>query len=173
MMSADEPVAVKPGAMSLATEWPVPSLQNRESVVAGRVWMRRPEAGGRKIPEDVQQRTEQRIRRYAEKHFKGKYTRLAIRFRGQFSYIDAYTEPCVPPGWPPKGCHETRKQLLERLRNTACHLCRLRYFGDEERWGFAFFAYSSEKYELSILPSGEFYGTPEEAMAAAGGAYLG
>jgi len=137
-----------------------------------RVWVRHPNAGGVKVPPAVRQRTEQRIRRYAEKHFAGEYTRLEIRFRAQFCYIDAYTEPSVPKGWPPKGWHETRKQHIERLRNTPTHLCRLRYFGDEERWGFAFFAYSSQKYELSMLPSGEFFGTPEDAFATAAGLYL-
>jgi hypothetical protein len=141
--------------------------------MARQVWMRHPDAGGVKVPPAVQRRTEQRIRRYAEKHFAGEYTRLEIRFRAQFCYIDAYTEPSVPKGWPPKGWHETRKQHIERLRNTPTHLCRLRYFGDEERWGFAFFAYSSEKYELSMLPSGEFFGTPEDAFATAAGLYLG
>ena len=140
--------------------------------MARKVWMRSPNAGGRKIPEDVQHRTQQRIQRYASKHFKGKYTRLEIRFRGQFCYIDAYTEPSLPRDWPPKDWHETRQQYIDRLRKTPTHLCRLRFFGDEERWGFAFYAYSSEKYELSILPSGDFYGTPEEAMEAAGGSYL-
>ena len=93
--------------------------------------------------------------------------------RAQFCYIDAYTEPCVADDWPPKGWHETREQHVERLRNTPIHLCRLRYFGDEERWAFAFFAYSSEKYELSILPCGDFYGSPEDAFATAAGLYLG
>ena len=65
-----------------------------------RVWVRHPNAGGVKVPPAVRQRTEQRIRRYAEKHFAGEYTRLEIRFRAQFCYIDAYTEPSVPKGWP-------------------------------------------------------------------------
>jgi len=52
-------------------------------------------------------------------------------------------------------------------------LCRLRYFGDEERWAFAFFAYSSKNYEVSMLPSGDFYGSPEDASVTAGGLYLG
>jgi hypothetical protein len=134
--------------------------------------MRSPDAGGRKIPEDVQRRTEQRIQRYAAKHFKGQYTRLDIRGRGQFCYIDAFTEPSVPHDWPPEDWHETRRQHIDRLRKTPTHLCRLRFFGNEDQWGFAFFAYSSMKYELSILPSGDFYGTPEEAMAAAGSSYL-
>ena len=34
-------------------------------------------------------------------------------------------------------------------------------------WGFAFYAYSSEKYELSVFPDGSFTGTPEDAFAAA------
>jgi hypothetical protein len=52
---------------------------------------------------------------------------------------------------------------MERLRNTPIHLCRLRYRGDEEHWGFAFFAYSSEKYERSVFPSGQFFGQPRSA----------
>ncbi|HEY3079142.1 MAG TPA: hypothetical protein VGM69_04485 [Chloroflexota bacterium] len=53
---------------------------------------------------------------------------------------------------------------MERLRNTPTHLCRLRYFGDEERWGFAFYTYSNERYELAVFPSGEFLGPPEDAF---------
>ena len=33
--------------------------------------------------------TEERVRRYAEKHYAGRYTRLDIHFRGHFCYIDA------------------------------------------------------------------------------------
>jgi hypothetical protein len=118
-------------------------------------------------------RTEQRIRRYAEEHFAGRYTRLDIRFRGQFCYIDAYTEPEPPgPNWPPPDWPESREEMMERLRNTTTHLCRLRYFGDEERWGFAFYAYSSERYELSVFPSDEFLGPPEEAFQVSAEAYL-
>jgi hypothetical protein len=81
-----------------------------------------------------------RITRHAEQHVAGRYTRLAIRFRGQFCYVDAFTEPEPPtPDWPPPGWPETREEYTERLRNTPTHLCRLRYFGDEERWGFAFY----------------------------------
>ncbi len=84
-----------------------------------------------------------------------------------------HTEPAPPPaGWPPADWPETREEHLERLRNTPTHLCRLRYFGDQERWGFAFYTYSGERYELSVFPSGEFLGPPEEAFQVAAGAYL-
>ena len=43
---------------------------------------------------------------------------------------------------------------------------------DEERWGFAFYTYSNEKYELSVFPSGDFRGTPEEAFDTAAQLYL-
>ena len=137
-----------------------------------RVWMRDPDAGGVKIPDAVKRRATQRIRRYAEQHFAGSFTRLEIRFRGKSCYVDAYTEPEASPDWPPPDWPESREEYLERLRNTPTHLCRLRYFGDEERWGFAFYTYSNERYELSIFPSGDFYGTPEEAFDTAASVYL-
>lgn len=136
-------------------------------------WVFDPDHGGKRIPEAVKGRTTTRLQRAAEEGFAGRYTRLDIRFRGQFCYVDAYTEPDPPgPNWPPADWPETREEYLARLRATPTHLCRLRFFGDEERWGFAFYTYSNEKYELSIFPSGEFLGPPEEALRAAAGAYL-
>jgi len=136
-------------------------------------WVFDPNSGGTKIPEAVKTRSETRLRRYAETHFAGRYTRLDFRFRGQFCYIDAYTEPAPPgPNWPPAGWPESQEEYLERLRNTPTHLCRLRYFGNEERWGFAFYTYSHERYELSVFPSGEFLGPPEEALRVSADLYL-
>ena len=123
-----------------------------------------------KIPERVQQRTRQRILADAEQHYAGKYTRLDVRFRGQFCYIDAYTaytEPHVPPDFPLPNWPESRQEHLERLRNTPTHLCRLRYFGDEERWNMAFYTYSHETYEPCFFDTGSDHGTPEEAFETA------
>jgi len=136
-------------------------------------WMVDPDSGGVKITEPVKRRTEASIRQVAEAEFAGRYTRLDIRFRGVFCYIDAYTEPePLADGWPPPDWPETREQYLERLRNTPTHLCRLRYFGADDRWSFGFYAYSSDRYELSMLPSGEFFGTAEEAFRVAAELYL-
>jgi hypothetical protein len=126
-----------------------------------------------KINDAVKMRTEKRIRRYAETHFVGRYTRLDIRFRGHFCYVDAYTEPELPdPDWPPPDWPESREEYLERLRGLPIHLFRLDYLGDEERWGFAFYTYAHEKYEKSFLPTGNFLGTPEEAFHTVAGLYL-
>jgi len=135
------------------------------------VWLFDPNSGGTKIPPAVQADVEQRIRAIAEKEFKGKYTRLEIRFRNQFCYIDAYTEPFVSDGWPPADFPETREQFIERLRNTPTHLCRLRYFGSD-KWGFAFYTYSHEKYELSTYDDGQFVGKPEDAFLISANVYL-
>ena len=136
-------------------------------------WVFDPDHGGVKVPEAVKRRTTERISRYAQAHFAGRYTRLEIRFRGQFCYIDAYKEPEPQgPDWPPPDWGESREEYQERLRNTPTHLCRLRYFGNEEGWGFAFYTYSNNRYELSILPSGEFLGPPEEAFQVSASVYL-
>ena len=127
-------------------------------------WVFDPDSGGVKIPEAVKRRTEARIQRFAAENYAGKFTRLDIRFRSQFCYIDAYTEPHVHEGWPPPDWPEPREQYIERLRNTPTHLCRLRYFGREDGWGFAFYTYSHEKYELAMFDSGDFFGTPEDAF---------
>jgi hypothetical protein len=125
-----------------------------------------------KIPEHVKRDVQARIEAVAEKHLKGKYTRLGIRFKGEFCYIDAYLEPPKPTkGWPPKDWPETTDAYLERLRNTPLHLCRLRYFS-HDRWGYAFYLYSHEKYEVTYFPNGEFVGKPEEAFLEAARLYL-
>jgi hypothetical protein len=141
--------------------------------MSAKQWIFDPNSGGKKIPEAVQRRTEERIRTYAGAHFAGHYTRLDVRFRGQFCYIDAYQEPePLSPNWPPADWPETREEYAERLRNTPTHLCRLRYFGDEEKWGFAFYSYGGDRYELSVFPSGEFFGPPEEAFQVSADVYL-
>ena len=138
-----------------------------------RRWVFDPDSGGKLITEPVKQRTRARIERYAAEHFAGRYTRLDVRFRGVFCYVNAYTEPePLGPNWPPADWLETREQYLERLRSTPTHLCRLRFFGDEERWGFAFYTYSNERYQLAAFPSGEFFGTPEDAFHVSADVYL-
>ena len=132
-----------------------------------RTWVSDPHSGGLKIPKKIQEHTKQRILAYAEANYSGQYTRLDIRFRSQFCYIDAYIEPYVADDFPPPGFPETREEYIERLSNNPIHLCRLRYFGNEDSWSFAFYTYSNEKYEPCVLNNGSFYGTPEEAFEAA------
>jgi hypothetical protein len=134
-------------------------------------WVFDPALGGMKIPPAVQTDIQKRIQNVAEKQFQGRYTRLDIRFRGQFCYIDAYVESKMNENWPPPDWPETREEYLERMRKTPVHLCRLRYFGNDE-WGFAFFTYSNEKYELSVFPDGQFIGKPEDAFILSANLYL-
>lgn len=129
-------------------------------------WVFDPDSGGKKIPEIVKRDIERRIHAVAIEQFSGRYKRLEICFRSQFCYIDAYTEPPISENLP-----ETREEYLERMRNTHLHHWRLRYFGNDE-WGFPFYTYSNEKYELSVFPNGQFIGTPEEAFFTSAMVYL-
>ena len=127
-----------------------------------RTWVYSLHTGGTSVPPAIKTRIEQRILDYAAKHYAGKFTRIDVRFRGALCYIDAYTEPGVPPEAGTL-TGETPEQWTERLRNTPLHLCRIRYFGNEDRWTFAWYEYSHEKYEPSVLITGDDHGTPEEA----------
>jgi hypothetical protein len=130
-------------------------------------WVYDPHSGGVKIPPAVRQRTEKRILAYANQHYAGKFIRLGIRFHGTLCYIDAFVEPPEPTEALLRLRGETREQFLETMRNAPLHLCRLRYFGNEDRWSMAFYTYSHEKYEPCVFDTGKDHGTPEEAFETA------
>ena len=132
-----------------------------------KTWVYNPHVGGRSIPQGIRERTRNRIVAHAEKHYAGRYIRIDVRFRGALCYIDAYMEPHVPRRFDTKLYGESRQEHIERLRNIPTYLCRLRYFGDEDRWSMAFFTYSHEKYEPCIFDTGHDHGTPEEAFDTA------
>jgi hypothetical protein len=135
-----------------------------------KVWMPPdPNEGGVRIPELVKERVRRRVEAFAAKHYAGKYSRLDFRFRGHFCYIDAYQEP--EPGSYPEYLRgrESEEEYYERTRQIPIHLCRLRYFGHEDRWSMAFYKYSDEKYELSVFNTFSFWGTPEEGFDTAAG----
>jgi hypothetical protein len=71
-------------------------------------------------------------------------TRLHVRHRGAFAYAEA--------------------ELADGER---VKLMRLRYTGTASRWGFALYYASSDRYEDSLLPTGGFAGTPEDALDCA------
>jgi len=72
-----------------------------------------------------------------------------VRYHGAFAYIEG--------------------QLTD---GTVLPLCRLRYGGYANQWGFAIYLASKDGYEDSILPSGYPAGTAEEALDCACGLYL-
>lgn len=111
----------------------------------------KPHSGGIKIPQAVKDRTRNRILAYTEKHYSGDYSRIDVRFRGQFCYIDAYTEPHDHPDFEASLFSESREEYIERLRNRPLHLCRLRYFGDEDRWSYTHTVMRSMSPAFSIM----------------------
>ena len=133
--------------------------------MARKVWVYDPHSGGVNIPDRVKQRIRQRILDHAENHYSEKFNRIDVRFRGKFCYIDAYLEPFVPvDDYDPDLFGKSREERIEFLRNIPTHLCRLRYFGDDDRWSLAFYTYSNEKYEPCVFDGGNWEGTVEEAF---------
>jgi len=136
---------------------------------AAKTWMLSTRSSGPKLTDNIRHETTRRLLAHAEKHYAGLYTRLDIRYRGAFCYVDAYQEP--PKNLKPvPGSGETREQFRERLRTTPTHLCRLGYCG-RDQWTLGFFVYSNMKYEKSMFPSARFHGTPEEGLDV-GAVYL-
>ncbi len=135
-----------------------------------KTWAFNPHTGGVKIGFAKQSEVRQRIERYAALNYAGRYIRLEIRFRGALCYIDAFTEPQPPSNSLLKITGETKGQYIERFRSSPTHLGRLRYFGGD-RWSYAFYTYSNERYEPTVFHSGDWFGTPEEAFDI-GASYL-
>ncbi|MDY0375331.1 MAG: hypothetical protein RBQ72_06330 [Desulfobacterium sp.] len=127
-----------------------------------------PDKDGLKIPDSVKSRIKQRIIKHAETKLAGRYTTLDVRFHDKFCYVDAYAEPNVIEDWP-AGFPETREEHIDRMRKTPIHLCRLLYFGDEKKWGLAFYSYADNKYETSVFSDGKTLGTPELAVETCAG----
>jgi len=85
-------------------------------------------------------------------HARQRWTDLAdvrVRFRSNFAYVDGVI-----------------------ANGPTLQLCRLRYGGSASVWGFAIYRASHDDYEDSFLPTGDFAGSPEEALDCACGLYL-
>jgi hypothetical protein len=74
---------------------------------------------------------------------------LDVRFRSRFAYITAKT-------------HDGEEFPL----------CRLRYSGSASVWGFAIYLASKDGYENSVLPNGQFSGSPQDCLDCACGLYF-
>lgn len=130
-----------------------------------KIWVYDPQSGGIKIRDSIKPRIRQRILSHAQKHYAGKYNRIEVRFSEKFCYIDVYTEPFVPPDYDPKLFGwKSREERIAELRDFPTHLCRLRFFGDEDRWSMAFYTYSHMRYEPCFFDNGTWHGTPDEAF---------
>ena len=99
-------------------------------------------------PESTKASLTTRLNAHAQQHWPA-LARVDVRFRAGFAYIDG------------------------RLADgTTIKLCRLRYGGSASRWGFAMYRASHNDYQDSVLPTGTFTGTAEDALDCAASLYL-
>ena len=101
-----------------------------------------------KIPESTKNSLESRLTIRARERWPA-LTNVRMRFRAGFAYVDGVLAD-----------------------GEVVKLCRLRYAGYANQWGFAIYRASHDDYEDSFLPTGEQGGTAEEALDTACGLYL-
>jgi hypothetical protein len=99
-------------------------------------------------PESTKISLGQRLRERARERWPALAT-VNVRHRSGFAYISG-----------------------ELADGTTLPLCRLRYGGYANRWGFAIYLASKNGYEDSYLPNGSPVGTAEEALDCACGLHL-
>ena len=121
--------------------------------------------GGVMISDAIAGRIELRLRAFAGERFAGRYRDLGVWFRGPFCYLDLYRDPGpYLEGWSDEDSGETREQYRDRVAATPVHLCRLRYFGNPDRWSFALYNWETGDYEPAEFASGDAAGLPEDAV---------
>lgn len=101
-----------------------------------------------KPPESTKASLRQRLTTRARERWPA-LANVNVRFRGQFAYVEGHLAD-----------------------GTVLPLCRLRYGGYANRWGFAIWLASKDGYEDSYLPTGSHIGTAEDALDCACGLYL-
>jgi hypothetical protein len=99
-------------------------------------------------PQSTKTSLGQRLRAHARERWPA-LAHVNVRHRGAFAYIDGHLAD-----------------------GTVLPLCRLRYGGYANQWGFAIYLASKDGYQDSLLPSGQPVGTAEEALDCACGLYL-
>ncbi len=95
------------------------------------------------IPESTKTSLAQRLRAHARTSWP-QLTQVRVRYRGSFAYVDG-----------------------ELADGEIVALMRLRYGGSAARWGFAIYLASDDGYRDSVLPTGAFAGTPQDALDCA------
>lgn len=101
-----------------------------------------------KIPESTKNSLESRLTIRARERWPA-LTNVRMRFRAGFAYVDGVLAD-----------------------GEVVKLCRLRYAGYANQWGFAIYRASHDDYEDSFLPTGVTGGPAEDALDTACGLYL-
>ena len=97
-----------------------------------------------KIPAHVMEKLERRLKAHVQAKWPA-CKAVFVRCRGAYAYVEA------------QGLEEPQPEPV----------CRLRYMGGVDSWEFAYFTWSRQAYELSVLDNGLPFGSPEECFDAA------
>jgi hypothetical protein len=127
-----------------------------------RTWTLRPKGP---IPKGVREELADRLLRHVARRWTGRVRKILLRFHGAYAYIAA-VEASKGENLPSQVCRYVDEGEVP------VELCRLGYLASIDRWAYAFFKYSDECYAPSVVASGSFQATPEQAFDCAAGVYL-
>jgi hypothetical protein len=127
-----------------------------------KVWVWAPKGP---IPKAAQDALRARLDAHVGRKWKGRCRGIIVRFRGAYAYVDAFAVNT----WYMPGTTPEQKAQIDA---TPTHLCRLGYLSHPDLWEYAFYKYSDERYALSVVASGSFQATPEQAFDTSAGVHL-
>ena len=127
-----------------------------------RTWGPRPRGP---IPEGLRAKLATRLLQHVRKRWKGRVRKILLRFRGAYAYV-AVIEAASGEKAQPHVCRyrEEGEVPLE--------LFRLGYVASIDQWAYSFFKYSDKRYEPSVVASGSFLATLEQAFDCAAGVHI-
>ena len=128
----------------------------------GRTWILRPKGP---IPEAVREKLATRLLRHVTRRWTGRVRKILLRFHGAYAYVAA-VEAARGEKVEPQVCRYIEEGEVP------LQLCRLGYIANIDHWMYAFFKYSDECYAPSVVASGSFLATPEQAFDCAAGVYV-
>ncbi len=128
----------------------------------GRTWVLRPRGP---IHEGVRKELAARLLRHVRRRWTGRVRRILLRFHGAYAYV-AVVETARGEKVEPRVCRYIEEGEVP------LQLCRLGYVASIDQWAYSFFKYSDGRYEPSVVASGSFLATPEQAFDCAAGVYL-
>lgn len=126
------------------------------------MWVLRPKGP---IPDGVREALAARLLRHVTKKWKGRVRKILLGFHGAYAYITV-VETAKGEKVQPRVCRYIEEEEMP------LQLCRLGYLAGIDRWAYAFYKYSDECYAPSVVASGSFVATPEQAFDCAADVYL-
>lgn len=117
------------------------------------------------IPEVIKEQLKERLLNHIKKKWSDSVAKLLLRFHGRYTYVAVVEN---------QGNHKVNPRVCRYIEKgeIPLEICRLGYLWGIDKWEYAFFTYSDERYVPSVVASGSFEATPEQAFDCSANVHL-